>query len=71
MLEECTRNNLCVDCNNDKCSSKGNLRADCPKYHCDRGELGFEHCESCAFMKQYALSQREYYKQVQQDKESK
>lgn len=59
-IRECTKNNLCVDCAEVNCIFQGQLIADCPKYHCDRGELGFEHCESCTFLREYAKSQREY-----------
>lgn len=69
-LSECTKNNLCADCEEDGCMFKGKIRADCPKYKCDRDELGFEHCESCAFMKSYAKSQREYFATLQQEEQN-
>ena len=67
MISECTKNNMCVDCDDDSCKFKGNLRADCPKYKCDRGGalesgIGYEDCESCLFMKKWAEGQRRYYK---------
>lgn len=52
-LSECTRNNLCVDCDSKTCLHAGKLIADCPKYHCDREGDFFEHCESCMFLKEF------------------
>ena len=50
-LHECTRQNLCVDCDNERCWHHGKLIADCPKYHCDRPPEQVEDCETCAFLK--------------------
>ena len=52
-MSECTRNNLCVDCDNERCWFHGQLIADCPKYRCDRPPGLIEDCESCAFLKEY------------------
>ena len=52
-MSECTRNNLCVDCDNERCWFHGQLIADCPKYRCDRPPELSEDCESCAFLKEY------------------
>ena len=60
-LKECTRQNLCVDCDNTECYHAGQLIADCPKYHCDRNGVLFEHCESCSFLRNYQEEMREKY----------
>lgn len=60
-MEECTRNNLCVDCDHPHCWLAGSIMADCPKYRCDRPEESFEDCESCSFIKKYQKEMREYY----------
>ena len=57
-LEECNRKNLCVDCDNTACYHAGKLIADCPKYNCDRNGVLFEHCESCAFLKDFQRKMR-------------
>jgi hypothetical protein len=60
-LSECKRQNLCIDCDNEKCWHHGKLIADCPKYRCDRpGDL-FEDCESCEFLKQFQNKMRKEY----------
>lgn len=58
----CERNNLCVDCDNDKCWGAGHIISDCPKYHCDRPKESLEDCETCEFIKEFQKTQREYYK---------
>lgn len=60
-LKECTRQNLCIDCDNTECYRAGQLIADCPKYHCDRNGVLFEHCETCGFLRNYQEEMREYY----------
>lgn len=65
-IQECTKDNLCVDCDNDKCWLAGKILSDCPKYHCDKPKEPIdqtEDCEHCAFIKQYQKDMREYYKQ--------
>ena len=52
-LSECTRQNLCVDCDSTDCLHARSLIADCPKYHCDRPSDQIEDCESCAFLRDY------------------
>lgn len=62
-ITECTRKNLCVDCDDARCMHKGRLMADCPKYMCDRkGEL-FEDCESCDFLKWFQAEERARYEE--------
>lgn len=53
MLElfECKRDNLCVDCDDEKCKHCGDIAADCPKYHCDNNII--LDCKHCAFIKNY------------------
>lgn len=58
-LSECTRANLCIDCDSDSCYHAGQLIADCPKYRCDRKGVLFEHCESCSFLKNFQMKWRE------------
>ena len=50
-LIECTRYNLCVDCDNLACHHCGDIGADCPKYQCDNDIIN--DCENCEFIKQY------------------
>ena len=59
----CECDNLCVDCDNDKCWGAGHIISDCTKYHCDRKGKSFEDCKSCSFIKKFQKEQREYYKQ--------
>ena len=61
-MSECKRDNLCVDCDNNKCCLAGKLLSDCPKYRCDRTKDKFEDCDSCDFIKDFVKEQREYYK---------
>ena len=35
-INECKRNNLCVDCDNTRCIFQGKKASDCPKWKCDR-----------------------------------
>jgi hypothetical protein len=60
-INECTRKNLCVDCDNEKCWFHGKLIADCPKHRCDRPEHLFEDCETCAFLKRFQKDMRKEY----------
>lgn len=61
-MSECKRDNLCVDCDDDKCWFAGKILSDCPKYHCDMPKDHIEDCEHCDFIKQYQKDSREYYK---------
>lgn len=62
-LTECTRKNLCIDCDDARCMHKGQLIADCPKYHCDRKGEAFEDCESCEFLKWFQDEERARYEE--------
>ena len=53
-LNECTRDNLCVDCDNEKCLAHGDIGADCPKWKCDRDN----DCEHCEWIKAYVKLMR-------------
>ena len=57
-LSECTRNNLCVDCDDERCWFRGKWEADCPKYHCDNATCD---CSRCPFLKRYVKEMRAYY----------
>lgn len=59
----CTKNILCVDCDDTKCWHSGKIYADCPKYRCDRPEDFINECESCDFIKEYQRDMRKYYKE--------
>lgn len=56
-IDECERENLCVDCNNNECLHAGQIIADCPKYHCDNPK-GIHECEKCDFIKEYQNAMR-------------
>ena len=60
-LSECTKNNLCVDCESKTCLHAGKLIADCPKYYCDREGDFYEDCESCEFLKEFQREMRAQY----------
>jgi hypothetical protein len=62
-LGECKRNNLCVDCENNKCTLAGKILSDCPKYKCDRKGEDFLNCETCEFIKDFQRSMRKRYKE--------
>lgn len=48
-ISKCTRDNFCVDCDNEKCLNAGKVESDCPKWKCtEDGD-----CENCTFMKEY------------------
>lgn len=57
-LKECTRTNLCVDCDNTECLHKGKIMSDCPKYYCDNYKL--HDCEHCDFIKSYIKEYKKY-----------
>ena len=58
-LNDCTRQNLCVDCDNEKCWHQGKKEADCPKWVCTRE---IRDCEHCAFIDNYIEKMRGEYK---------
>lgn len=60
-ISECTRRNLCVDCDNIHCAFMGKALADCPKYNCDMGGDLFQDCDRCSFMKTYQKDMRKMY----------
>lgn len=60
-LKECTRKNLCIDCDNTECYHAGQPIADCPKYYCDRHGILFERCESCSFLRKFQAEMRKKY----------
>lgn len=49
-IDECTRKNFCVDCDDSDCSFAGCIEADCPKWKCDNPSMD---CENCEFLKEY------------------
>ncbi len=51
LLRVCTRQNLCVDCDEKRCIHAGKIISDCPMYKCDRPGEDFEDCETCEFIK--------------------
>lgn len=56
-INECKRNNLCVDCDNTRCHFHGKKEADCPKWKCDRP--GGRDCEHCEFIDDFIEQMRE------------
>ena len=49
-IDECTRKNFCVDCDDSDCTFAGCIEADCPKWKCDNQTMD---CENCEFLKEY------------------
>ena len=49
-INECTRKNFCVDCDDSNCTFAGCIEADCPKWKCDNPSMD---CENCEFLKEY------------------
>ncbi len=60
-VDECTRNNLCVDCDDQSCIRHGDPIQDCPKYFCDRPEPLKYDCDNCSFLKEYQKEMRKHY----------
>ena len=50
-IDECTRTNFCVDCDDPNCLFAGEVEADCPKWECDNTPT--MDCENCEFLKEY------------------
>ena len=48
IFSECTRQNTCFDCDNQKCWHHGKKEADCPKWKCDNER--YMDCEHCDFI---------------------
>lgn len=61
-IDECTRQNLCVDCDDESCIRHGDPEQDCPKYHCDMPEPLKHDCENCNFLKRYQEEMRKVYR---------
>lgn len=59
-ISECTRQNLCVDCDNEECWFCGKPEADCPVYQCKYPEY-FDDCAKCPLLKRYQKEMREEY----------
>lgn len=56
-MKECKRDNLCVDCDDERCLHAGQAIADCPKYHCDNPN-GIQECDKCDFLKEFQDTMR-------------
>lgn len=52
-LSECTRNNFCFECDNEKCWHHGKIEADCPKYRCNMPDEIKQDCEHCPWIKRF------------------
>ena len=46
-IDECTRTNFCVDCDDSHCVFAGCIEADCPKWKCDNPTM------DCEFLMEY------------------
>ena len=51
LLKECTRTNLCRDCDDIGCVLAGEIMPDCPRLDCINDPP--HDCEDCAWLKQY------------------
>ena len=60
-ITECTRQNTCYDCDNERCAFHGDKEADCPKYHCDRPKEHQLDCDHCGFIDGFIRDMREIY----------
>jgi hypothetical protein len=67
-LHECNRNNLCVDCDDERCWRRGDKGADCPKYTCDNPN-GMMECENCCFIDEFILEMRKAYAIAERDRQ--
>jgi hypothetical protein len=54
-LSECTRDNFCFECANEKCLHHRKIEADCPKYSCDLPEPMTNNCEQCPWIKNFII----------------
>ena len=59
-MKECTRNNLCVDCDNAECWHHGHAEADCPLYKCKFPEY-YDNCSECQFLQRFQDEMRKEY----------
>ena len=55
-INECTRDNLCVDCDDDRCIFQAKKESDCPKWRCDMPK-GID-CEHCEFIDEFISEMR-------------
>lgn len=69
-IDECTRQNLCADCDDESCIRHGDPGQDCPKYHCDIPEPRTLDCENCPFLKRYQEDMREFYRRENEQGQS-
>ena len=60
-ITECTRQNTCYDCDNERCAFHGDKGADCPKYHCDRPKEHQLDCDHCGFIDGFIEDMRKEY----------
>lgn len=59
---ECTRNNLCIDCDDTHCVFAGSEVADCPRYPtCDLLRYHEMDCYKCGWNKRYIEKMRGIY----------
>ena len=61
-LSECTRDNFCFECDNEKCAFHGKIEADCPKYKCDIPKAIAEDCEHCPWIKVFIKKSKDMEK---------
>lgn len=65
-LSECTRKNLCCDCDNARCTRIGDKGADCPKWICDNPN-GLDNCDNCDFIDNFIEEMRKEYESLRGD----
>ena len=65
-LTECTRQNTCYDCDDEKCRRKGDKGQDCPKYTCDNPK-GLYNCDHCRFINKFIKDMRKGYAEGSED----
>ena len=63
-INNCSRNTLCVDCDNTNCVFQGEKRSDCPKWRCDRPDYANLDCDNCAFIDRFIEDMREMYNKL-------
>ena len=60
-INNCSRNTLCVDCDNTNCVFQGEKKSDCPKWCCDRPDYAKLDCDHCGFIDKFIEDMREMY----------